>query len=146
MRVLRDSRSASYRFQAFSLVDFWFTIFPSYCSTPTSYINKHHINDTAHHENQIQEKFPKYWQTLQTNKRRRIEDGTYEVELTRCTTLCLYVRHCSTRSTITSCLSPCNLRRELTNLRIEYELKNIDSHYTNLHVSARFKHLITSNF
>jgi len=30
----------------------------------------------------------------------------YEVELTRCTTLCLYVRHCSTKSTITSCRRP----------------------------------------
>lgn len=34
----------------------------------------------------------------------------YEVELTRCTTLCLYARHCSTKSTTTSCLSPCKVR------------------------------------
>ena len=32
---------------------------------------------------------------------------TYDVELTSCTTLCLYERHWSTRSTITSCFKPC---------------------------------------
>lgn len=31
----------------------------------------------------------------------------HDVEFTRCTTLCLQVRHCSTKSTMTSCLSPC---------------------------------------
>ena len=29
-----------------------------------------------------------------------------DVELTRCTTLCLWARHCSAKSTTTSCLSP----------------------------------------
>ena len=32
---------------------------------------------------------------------------SYEVVFTSCTTLCLYVRHCSTRSMMTSCFSPC---------------------------------------
>lgn len=43
--------------------------------------------------------------------------GPYEVELTRCTTLCLYVRHCSTKSTITSCLSPCRLKSNLRKVK-----------------------------
>lgn len=41
----------------------------------------------------------------------------YEVELTRCTTLCLYVRHCSTKSTTTSCLSPCKVRMQFIQRR-----------------------------
>ena len=50
-----------------------------------------------------------YWwkQNREREEREKRRNGTYNVELTRCTTLCLYVRHWSTRSTITSCLSPC---------------------------------------
>lgn len=48
---------------------------------------------------------------------------TYAVELTRCTTLCLYVRHCPTRSTITSCLSPYKMGK-LPNMEIGDELRS----------------------
>lgn len=65
--------------------------------------------------------------TLESN------ETPYVVELTSCTTLRLYVRHCSTRSMITSCLRPWKIAlkysiQHLQSLSISYKLKWMTMH------------------